>query len=217
MAAKVKKEAKAPEAKQPTERITLRPIRRKIVQMRIVGSSPLIQHAWSDRNKEMMRAKHAGEKSKDRSARNPQTEGEDAAYRKRDGRYALPAMAVKAAVINAAHKDLGIEKTRVCKSLFIICDHDKLIPMDCDQPVIQEDVIRVASGGADLRYRPYFFKWSCVIKWEVDTELLSVSDLVTLVDRAGFGVGLLDWRPERGGEYGRFYVDKDFGVKVQDR
>lgn len=211
-----KKEPKAT-AKAPVERITIRPVRKKHVQMRIVGSSPLIQHAWSDRNKDMMRAKHAGEKTKDRSVRNPQAEGEASVYRKKDGRYALPVTCIKAAIINAAHKDLGIEKTRVCKSLFVLCDHDKLIPMQCDEPVIQEDVVRVASGGSDLRYRPYFFKWSCVIDWEVDTELLSVGDLVTLVDRAGFGVGLLDWRPQCGGEYGRFYVDKNFGVKVQDR
>lgn len=215
VAAKEKKDSKDSKAKK-ADVVTLKPIQRKLVRMRIVGKSPLILHAWAEKNRELMRDRHAGSKTKNRDVRDPQAEGEAAAYRKDDGRYGVPAMAVKASVIGAAHKDIGCEKTLVRKSLFILCDDDKLLPLECDEPQIREDIVRVGNGAADLRYRPYFFKWAVTVDWELDSELLQVKDLVTLVNRAGFGVGLCEWRPEKGGEYGRFSVDPSFPLQVTD-
>lgn len=195
--------------------ITLKPIRRQIITVRIVGKSPLIQHQWSEKARKMMRDKHAGKKTKDREVRDPQKEGEEAAYRTVDGRYGVPAMAIKSALIEAAHKDLGIEKTLVRKALFLVChDPGDILPLECEEPVIQENVVRVGQGSADLRYRPYFFNWACEVTWEIDAELLKVSDLLVLLDRAGFGVGLGEWRPEKGGEYGRFEIDKNYPARI---
>lgn len=213
-----KEETKAPKAgkKAAADVVSIKPIRRKLVRMRIVGKSPLICHAWDEKNKSLMRDKHSGAKSKNRDARDTVAEGEAAAYRKDDGRHGIPAMAIKSSVIGAAHKDLGIEKTLVRKALFLVCDDDKILPIESDPPVIQEDVVRVGQGSADLRYRPYYFNWSVIVDWEIDAELLQVKDLVTLVDRAGFGVGICEWRPEKGGEYGRFAVDQSFPLQVTD-
>jgi hypothetical protein len=33
-----------------------------------------------------------------------------------------------------------------------------------------------------------------------------------LIDRAGFGCGINEWRPQTGGEYGRFRIDEKFDV-----
>lgn len=211
-----KDDSKSKGTKKAAEVVSIKPIHRKLVRMRIVGKSPLITHAWDEKNRKLMRDKHAGSKSKNRDARDTVAEGEAAAYRKDDGRYGVPAMAIKSSVIGAAHKDLGIEKTLVRKSLFLVCDDDNILPIDSDPPVIQEDVVRVGQGAADLRYRPYFFNWSVIVDWEIDAELLQVKDLVTLVDRAGFGVGICEWRPEKGGEYGRFSVDPSFPLQVTD-
>ena len=73
-------------------------------------------------------------------------------------------------------------------------------------------MVRVGIGSTDLRYRPYFYDWSCEISFEIDSELLTVGDLTALVDRAGFGVGILEMRPECGKDFGRFRVDTSFGV-----
>lgn len=186
----------------------LKPIKKVRVRMRIVGTSPLIQHAWDEKSKQMMRDKHAGKKSKNREVRDPQGEGERAAYYTEDGKYGIPAMALKSAVIGAAHKDIGVEKTLVRKALFLECkDRNSVLVMDCDEPEIREDCVRVGMGSTDLRYRPYFYRWAVDVAWEVDQELLTVDDLVNLVNRAGFGVGIGEWRPEKGGDYGRFEVD----------
>lgn len=193
----------------------IKQIVRTSVELRITSLSPLIQHQWSTKAKEMMRQKHAGKKTKTREVRDTAGEAEEAAYKTQDGLYGIPAMALKSAIIGAAHKDLGVEKTLVRKALFIACDdRNGVIPFD---PQIEyrtrEDCVRVGQGSADLRYRPEFTEWGCVVRFELDSELLKTSDLINLIDRAGFGVGIGEWRPEKGGEFGRFEVDTTEAVK----
>ena len=137
-------------------------------------------------------------------------------YRTSKGEPGVPAMAIKSDIINAAHKDIGIEKTLVRKALFLRCGED-VIPFDkYDEPTIREDCVRVGQGSADLRYRPEFKRWAVSLEFEIDAGLLQVKDLVNLVDRAGFGVGICEWRPEKGGEYGRFEVDLTSPIDVDD-
>lgn len=203
-------------AKQKTE-VSIKPIRRKIIQCRIIGVSPLIQHNWAEKAKQMMRDKHAGKKSKNREKRDPEQEGKDAAYYTKDGGFGVPAMAIKSAMISAAHKDIGLDKTLVRKALFIHpSTPNAIISMESDEPVIVEDNVRVGAGSADLRYRPYFDKWAVTMEWEIDAELLQTADLMTLIDRAGFGIGIGERRPEKGGEFGRFRIDPDFPITERD-
>jgi hypothetical protein len=191
----------------------LKPIRKEQITLRITGISPLIQHRWGNKAKEMMRQKHAGKKTRTRDIRDPEAEGREAMYLTDDGKPGVPGMAIKRAIIAAAHKDIGIEKTLVKKSIFLVCnDSKKVIPMDCDDPVIVEDPVIVGVGSADLRYRPYFHRWSVDLTFVTDSELLQLNDLLNLIDRAGFGVGIGEWRPETGGEYGRFEVDRSVPV-----
>lgn len=208
--AKSKGNTKNGNTTQEASGLNIQPINRKKVELTIVGTSPLVQHKWSEKAKAMIRDKHAGKKTKTRDVRDPQAEGEEAAYRTSDGKHGVPVSAVKASLITAAHKDLGIEKTLVRKAVFIICeDNDGVVPFsDYSDPVIQEDCVRVGQGSTDLRYRPYFYEWSLRVEFEVDAQLLTTQDLITLVDRAGFGVGIGEMRPEKGGEMGRFRVDQ---------
>lgn len=207
---KAKKEEVASVTEAP---LKLAPIKKQIVRLRITGTSSLIQHKWSTKALQMMRDKHAGKKTREREKRDPEFECKEATYFTAKGQYGVPAMAIKTAIIEAAHKDIGVEKTLVKKALFIRCnDPAKVLEMDCDAPITREDTVRVGQGSADLRYRPEFHRWSVDIEFEIDAELLRVEDLVNLIDRAGFGVGIGEWRPEKGGEYGRFEVDRSVAV-----
>ncbi len=198
-------------------KVELKP--QKIVHMSfwIVGTSPLIQHAWDEKAKTMMREKHAGKKTKTREKRDSQAEAMAATYRTKKGEYGIPGMGLKRSLITAAHKDLGIEKTLVRKAIFLVTDDpDKILPMECSDPEIREDMVRVGQSSADMRYRPMFDPWSAHISLEVDGDLLTSSDVVTLVDRAGFGVGLCEWRPEKNGEFGRFKIDTTRPLVVEE-
>lgn len=209
--AKAKKTTEA--AKEP---IRVPPIQRKRVTLTIRSLSPMIQHAWTEKSKAAMREKHAGKKTKNRSVRDPEAECDAAAYRTSDGQFGVPLMAIKKSIITAAHKDIGIERTLVRKALFLpFVDPSGNVPIRCEEPELDESTVRVGAGSTDLRYRPRFDSWEADVTFEIDAGLLTVVDLLTLVDRAGFGVGIGEWRPEKDGDYGRFCVDKDAGVKEE--
>lgn len=188
--------------------VTLKPIETKVLKLTIVGTSKMVQHKWSEKALRMIRERKMGKKTREREVCDPQKEAEAATHRTADGRYGIPVSAVKSCIINAAHKDLGIDKTLVRKSFFILCkDPDGVLPMKCKEPKLREDSVRVGMGASDLRYRPEFQEgWECDLEIQYDTSNLQPADLVNLINRAGFGVGLLEWRPEKGGDFGRFKV-----------
>lgn len=196
--------------------IELKPINRQRITFRIRGTSPLIQHKWSEKAKKQIRDKKLGKKTKEREILDAEAEFREAIYTTAEGEYGIPILAFKASLIAAAHKDIGIEKTLVRKSFFVPCDDPNMVvPMRCDDPVMREDYVRVGVSGTDLRYRPEFRNWSVDITAEIDADMLKPDDVIALVNRAGFGVGIGDWRPEKGGEFGRFEIDPDATVDVE--
>ena len=199
--------------------ITLEEMQQSVLTTRIQGISPFIQHKWSKKAEQEMRDKHAGVRVKNRDVREPEQEFRDAAYVCEDGRFGFPAGGVKSCLVGAAHKDIGLEKTLLKKSLFIIPDDpiNYLIALETDDPLMREDTVRVGAGSTDLRYRPEFRNWSMILNFEFDAQALTQQAILNLVQRAGFGVGLGEWRPEKGGEYGRFEVDVNFETLVSTK
>ena len=211
VSAETKKAAKAVQTK-------LKDINRHLVTVRIVGESPVITHKWSEKALLTLRRKHEGVKTKDRSVRDSEAEGEAATYYTPNKKPGILAVAIKAAIVEAAHRDLGIPKTLVMKSLFVYPKGREIVlPLESANGIklerkICEDPVRVGQGATDLRYRPYYFNWAVTPMFEIDADWLQVEDLLVLINRAGFGVGIHEWRPEKGGEYGRFRIDDSFSV-----
>ena len=167
----------------------------------------------------MMRDKQQkGTKTKNRDLRDPESEAKEALYVTESGECGLLAMAFKSALITAAHKNIGIERTLVRKSLFLRCeDRNRVVAFtDSAEPIVREDMVRVGAGSADIRYRPEFAWWKAEIEFELDSELLQPKDFLCLVNRAGFGVGISEWRPEKGGEYGRFEIDPSIPFHAEE-
>lgn len=150
----------------------------------------------------------AERKKQPKDKRNPQELAHDACYRTDEGDYGIPLTAFKKSLISAAHKDFGLEKTLLRKSFFIpSTDSNRIVPMFCDDYTIREDIVRVGQGKTDIRYRPEFKEWSAKITAEIDPGLLQFKDIANLINRAGFSIGIGEWRPEKDGEYGRFELD----------
>lgn len=81
------------------------------------------------------------------------------------------------------------------------------IPLDLDSYEIDSrPVVIAATKGRILRHRPRFEKWDLTFVIEWDLELLSEKEIRQIVDDAGKRVGLLDFRPEKKGPFGRFVV-----------
>ena len=63
--------------------------------------------------------------------------------------------------------------------------------------------VRVGSSKV-MRTRALFAGWGIEVSGRVDTEVLDLADLEAVARVAGQVVGIGDWRPEKGGTYGRF-------------
>jgi hypothetical protein len=195
--------------------IKLKPLNIREIKFTIVGTSPLIQHAWSQKALRQLRMTAQERRKVPKVARDPDAEAAGAMYTI-DDKPAFPLLALKASMINAAHKDLGIEKTLVKKSFFIPATNpERLIEMQCSEPIIREDIVRIGMSQTDIRYRPEFQEWKVNVTAHYDADNLNDGDIVNLVNRAGFGVGVGEWRPEKGGEFGRFVIDTTRPVETK--
>ena len=188
------------------------------MSFRIRGTSPLIQHCWSQKALKMMRMTAAERRKEPKIPHNPEREAAEATYLTENGDPGIPLLAFKSAIVAAAHKDFGIDKTLVRKAFFVpSTDKGGIIKIDFESQRIREDIARVGMSQTDLRYRPEFTGWGADIVVEVDAELLSLQNVLDLTNRAGFSCGICEWRPERGGEFGRFEVDTSVPAVQTDR
>lgn len=191
--------------------IKLEPIRVRTIQVSIRGLTPLISHQFDQKARKMIRDKKLGQKVKQRQVADPEAEFDAGTYVLSDGSWGVPATALKNAIAGAAHKDLGLPKTVLRKGLFIVADDTPaggipLVRLNAPERIMREDTVRVGMGSTDLRWRPEFPKWEIDLRIKYDEEWLQPETIIGLLQRAGFGVGIGEWRPERDGDFGRFEV-----------
>lgn len=183
----------------------------------ILGVTPLIMHAWSEKALNMMREKQAGNRSRKKlDPKVPEEEAEAATYRLPDGRAGMPATAFKSAVVGASRLFDGLTLVETKQLLFIEGEGvDQLVAIDGDS-YIREDTPRIGMGTTDLRYRPCFPEWKAALKVTFVPQRIDLESILNLVNAAGLG-GIGEWRPSAPksltGTFGRFEVDADRGIE----
>ena len=202
--------------------ITIPALDIRTATVKIVGDSPLIMHKWSEKakkeilDKQMKKAKSKGHDAKDPFAdfissmywldgepENKTPEGLAAALE--DGaRFGFPSTAVKAAAVAAAYR-AGITKNMVSMNgAFHILGEFVEIH---GEPVMREDMVKVGMGVADIRYRGEFPEWWSSFTVRYNSAVLSLEQLINMINMGGFACGIGEWRAEKGGVYGSFHVE----------
>lgn len=186
-----------------TMMVEVKPINIMRTEIRIIGDTPLIVHAWSEKAKKEMLDKQMKKAKTAKPAKDPQKDYEDAFYRFLDGRPGFPATAFKAAAVSAGGRfSDGLKMTNLRGAFFV---DGELIPIE-GEPNMREDMVRVGMGTADIRYRPEFKQWACTLPIRFNADVISLEQIINLFNLAGFGVGVGEWRPEKDGQYGMFHV-----------
>jgi hypothetical protein len=187
----------------------------------IVGDTPIICHAWSEKARRQMLSKQLKEVSEGRSVRDPVADFVNSLYEMGEGRYGFPATAVKKCLLSVAHKDRGVPRATVMAALYInaelvrtrpalagaVCDMP-LLQIHGAEPVMREDMVRVGSGlnkTADLAYRAQIFPWALRVTGKLNTGLCPAEWLPFLAQHSGLATGLGDWRNEKSGMFGSFH------------
>lgn len=187
----------------------------------IIGDTPLITHAWSEKAKREMLAKQVKAPKAGKDARDPQTDFVNSLYEMGDGTYGFPAMGVKNCILSAAHKDKGIAKTAVVSALWInaqmVRTRPALAGAICDMPLLRiyggdpemrEDMVKIGQGIkkiASLAYRGQFTVWAFKVTGRFNESVLNTEQLAFLIDECGLSCGLGEWRNERHGMFGAFH------------
>lgn len=191
--------------------IVLKPLNIRKVLVPIVGESELIVHAWSEKSKRMMLEKQMNPGTRAKKApKNPTEDYEACFYRLPDGGYGFPSSAFKAAIVGACRLFDGFPMTQAKIAIRVTGEGPlQLVPIE-GEPYMREDMVRLETKVADIRYRPGFPEWKTVLPISFNASLLSLSSLVHLVDGAGQG-GVGEWRPSApqslSGSHGTFRVD----------
>lgn len=177
-------------------------------EFEIVGTSPLIVHRFGEKAIKMIADKQQ-KKSKEREARNPEVEMKDCLYPFKDGvRTGFPAVGFKAALVRAG-KMLEYVMKDLQQIVFIVPDEGDLVEIIGDYE-LRTDMVRVGMGVADIRYRPEYKTWRAKLTVKYNSTQISAEQIAQLIDAAGFGCGIGEWRPEKSktGNYGTWQLQK---------
>ncbi len=188
--------------------------------IKIVGTSPLVEHRWSEKAKREMLEKHLKKAKKARPKRNPQKEFEQSLHIMKKGKFkylsgheigvgeiqfsgkiGIPATAIKSAIVSAARNIEGLAMTLLRGAIFVEGDESGLVEAKYNKLLMREDVCRTSGIGRtpDLRYRGELQGWSAKFTIRFNGDVLSAEQVVNLLSTAGFACGLLEMRPEKTG------------------
>lgn len=183
--------------------ITLPRLNLQMIKLRLVGDSALIVHAWSEKAKKQMLDKQMKRANVGKEAKDPERDYQDSLYRHPDGGYGFPAVAFKAAAVDAATFVDGITKVMMRGAFHII---GELIKIE-GEPSPREDMVKIAMGTSDIRFRGEFKSWAVELPIQFNANAISAEQIVNMFSVAGFACGVGEWRPQRDGSYGRFHVE----------
>lgn len=197
-----------------------------VMEVTIIGDAPLIVHRWSAKAKKEMLDKQMKKAKPARIAKDPMQDFKDSIYRMPDGSCGFPSVAFKSAAVTAVTSVAGVTKVEARQAFHVMGEdmdvpgafpgsisRDNLVRIQGPEPHMREDTVRVGIGTADLRYRGEFWPWSAKIIVRYSKDVLSEEQILNIINRAGFGVGVGEWRPEKDGDKGLFHVATEADMK----
>ena len=188
-----------------TEAISLPALDIRFLKVRVVGDSPLICHAWSEKARRQMLDKQMKKAQGAKEAKDPQRDYEESLYRLPDGGYGFPAIAFKRAAVSACRNIEGVTMSLARGAFHVV---GELVPLE-GEPRMREDMVRIQMT-TDIRYRAEFPTWAAELTIRYNARIISMEQIVHLLNVAGFAVGIGERRPERQGDgYGLFHVRRE--------
>jgi hypothetical protein len=167
------------------------------VTVTIKGVSPLLMHAYP------LEPDEAPEK------KTPEEQAEKAAYRDPETkRLFIPGVNIQRGLVSAATYSKGKGRASLQKPVAagVLVNPERVDLGVSSYAVDSRPVVIAATKGRVLRHRPRLDDWKATFGVEYDETLVTEKELRAVVDNCGQRVGLLDFRPERKGPFGRFMV-----------
>ena len=171
----------------------------KAIEVEIKGQSAILMHAYPLVPIEAIEKKSVAEQAEYAAYRDPETKG-----------LYVPGVAIQRCMVNAATYSKGKGRgtlQRVVAACLLISP-DRALLGQTTYAIDSRPVVMPATKGRVMRHRPRLDAWGVRFTIEYDDTLLPEAQVRRIVDDAGSRVGLLDFRPERKGPFGRFIVTR---------
>lgn len=181
------------------------------VVIRVIGDTPFISHAWSQKAVQMIKDKQAKKAVAGRETRDPQADYLSSMYRDEKGIPYIPALMFKSAAVGACTQLDNMTKTYARGAFHINLEDPRVYFTNAVKPEMREDMVRVGMGVADVRYRAQFWPWEVDLRVRFNERAISEEQIANLLNVAGFAVGIGEWRPEKDGQFGMFHVGNATG------
>lgn len=185
----------------------------KTYTARIEGITGLIQHRFSEQAEG---ESGATTRLIGNTRGTPREEAEKVAYRYPNGELYHPGAAIARLLREAGanHKIKGSRRSvkfAVPSAVIVLEDTINLVHPDTSEPlndfeVDSRPVVIPATKGRVMRHRPRVDRWAMTFQLEIDDDLLPPDFVNQLLTEGGKKLGLGDFRPEKGGPFGRFIL-----------
>jgi hypothetical protein len=234
-------------AKTKQQKIELVKMKKKMIQFKIIGETPLIVHQFSAKERQRMLDKQMGKvDAGGKEPKDPVQCFKDSLYRLPEGRgFGIPARAFKASAVTVSN-DINLVKTQMKRCIRVLgpnldpLDVEALIPIEAPpitEPItpedkeywkdiqfelkhgasMRQDIVRLESGVADIRFRAWFPRWACLLNVTYNEGMLRAEHVLSMFEAAGFGSGVMEWRASAphsdSGQYGSFTIDLTHPLK----
>jgi hypothetical protein len=189
-----------------TRQAIIAPPKFETAAIRIRGTSPYVQHAFSQKSQQtMIETQMAGSQARKGRQRDPKDFDavfEGAKHKSTEGWCGIPAPAFRNAMISAC-RTIGFKMTLAKLSLFVeadgfdAVDGTPLVKITKGDPERHFAPARNDNGSTDIRCRPMWREgWEAVVRIRWDAAQFSASDVANLFARVGLQVGIGEGRPD---------------------
>lgn len=188
------------------------------IKLKLIGQSPLLMHSDRFANPlDAMTKEHKVLTSKRKKldedhAVIAKSEWLGSLYHDVDLGPFVPGQNIKSALVGAAKiQRLGASFKRAVLVLNDRCKLEYTGPRDPEgmftNPRFVDSRSVVVGTSRLIRYRPKFSDWTTTVDIMFSPEMIERADIIRAAENAGLFVGLCDYRPEKGGSFGRFSVE----------
>src|SRR3990167_3822488 len=179
----------------------------------IVGDAPLMLNRFSAKAGYQMLANMMGVASSGREKREPEMDFIRACQFAEDDHMGVSAIALKKCAVRGAKITGMMDMVDARCSFRVVADAHMCIPV-FGKFVMDQSMVRNSGGTTDIRFRPRADEWAMDVKVRYNSRAITPDQIAQLLEAGGFGVGLGEWRQEKGGVYGTFEVDVPEAVEA---
>jgi hypothetical protein len=188
-------------------KVTVAPIRVERITLKIVGDTSYLCNRFSEKAKKQIEDKTKG-KFTQRAAKDPEAEYRGSLYHidGDENRCGIPCSAFKQAMIAACTKGSTVSKTLIKQAVHVVGELSEIK----GKHRMHSCIARVGKFGAkqpDMRHRAEFPEWSTELQIRYNAGQITPEVIINILNIAGFGVGVGEWRPEKCGTFGCFHVE----------